>query len=893
MQILRKNDTVPKRAEKTGETASVKKGKIALDTFLEKGMRYPVTAFSCTAAALALMLLAVDSLLFCEDLGVIEQVAFLAVSCIGILMMRPRQRAQMELKKVSVTPVTPEVPKTRRLKRHGSERPLPSNRSDSAPSSATKSLGVPLSKSVEEEIETALARVQQVVSACQSSSMALAEARVVQLLRSGTLDSLANLKADEGSPRSRQLGQLSIQMHCMLQACIDAGDPLRAAAWASMLLEKSYCPGTSAMQAVMSALVQKKKHIQPAERFFSKVLALNGAISVDCLHLLFEFCIAPADVAKIEELLNKCAARSHQELAWCFLAVLRTEIHTSSGMSIDYWMNRAIKANAVCSIGLYDAAIHACARIGDVETAKYWLNHAVSESNLQMDSATYSGMVLTHLRRGQTAEAESLLAWMVGNGARQYLPDVDQINGMTDFCLEREDLSGAQLVLNVAKERLPFQHLPHKDLREAAIRLGDLATAEYWLQVAAKEGVERDPASYNVLITAYGKAGDTAGAERVLNLMLDQNVEPDAVTISVAVHAAGKSGNQEKAEAMFDLIMARGKLRNLDAIGFNALINSAAKAGDTERAEFWLSKMLEVGVEPSVVSYTTVLHAYARSGNIEKTEMGLERMRKHGIKANVVSYGALIQACVKAGDSQRAEKWFEAMREDEVLPNAVCYSTLINTCAKAGDYERAEYWLRQMYKDGVRPTEVCFNNVIDACAKADYPERAEAWLWRLAGTESFEATHEEDEADSRKKTWHNLVPTRQSFTSAAQAWAKMGRYKEVERLFDRMKDYNIEPDDYSLTVLLGAYARSGQRHRQRSEDAFCTYCANHGQITRPPVRVLKSILGGAHVDWLLKELSLKVVDGPELKMIKPSAKKISKKVQARKCELTTAECGKK
>lgn len=285
------------------------------------------------------------------------------------------------------------------------------------------------------------------------------------------------------------------------------------------------------------------------------------------------------------------------------------------------------------------------------------------------------------------------------------------------------------------------------------------------------------------------------------------------------------------------MIVQRGHTRP-DVVAFNALIDAWVRAEDVQRAEEWLRQMLEAQVEPSVVSYSSILHAYAKQGNIEAAEKVMQQMKEKKLEANVVTYTTLINACVKAGDIPRAEKFFELMQNAGIEANAMTYSSLLNVCAKAGDYQRAEVWLEKMC-GSVVPTEVCFNNVIDACAKAGQAKRAEEWLWRLQGDVT-----------------HGLSATRQSFTAAAQAYAKTGGFSDVERLFRAMEAQGISMDAFCLTVQLSSYARARPRQRERMEEALRKYQAQGLRITPPPLRVAKSVLGNSRLQQLMLELGM-------------------------------------
>jgi len=266
-----------------------------------------------------------------------------------------------------------------------------------------------------------------------------------------------------------------------------------------------------------------------------------------------------------------------------------------------------------------------------------------------------------------------------------------------------------------------------------------------------------------------------------------------------------------RAEAVFQQIVSRGRVRP-DAICYKTLIDAAVKANDTARAEHWLSAMLESGVAPSICSYTVVLQAHARAGDTEQAERVLERMRASGVDANVV-----------------------------------IYSMVLNACAKAGDYLRAEAWLEAMREGGVQPCVVCYNSVIGACTKAGLPERAEVWLRHLTGDE-----HEKWERDPY------LEASRQSYTTAAQAYASQGRFPDVERLIAEMEQRGIVMDEFSLTVLLSSYARARPRKRDRAEAAFRDYVARGLAVTKPPLHVLRTIVGAQRFERLLAEAQVSV-----------------------------------
>lgn len=771
-----------------------------------------VVSLLAVVAALSICLRCLDEFIFFEDTdGVAELCMLLALGLGSVYLSRTRaSNYPRPISKVLICTVD-ESPRP--------NRPRP------------KKMGSRQASVEDGDIEQ---RLTDIVAACKASDFALADAYLCHLPQvHHSLTGDADALAAEKMRRCQKLVDI------MMQACLEAKEPLRAVAWLDTLLAAAFVPSSRTLQAVLDALFSAGE-MQKAEDLLARMLAAGISVDINSVQQLFEHCVPPSDVSKVEVWLDRLAARSDEDLMNGYIAILRSKWHMSSGCDADFWMNRAIKAGVAKKVDLYNATLHACAQFADIKRCKKWMQKisevAIGQPHLAPNVDTYSAMIDACVQRGETARAESWFNQMVESGIK---PDMAIFNILLKSASRSGDGSVAEHWLQISKEH---GHQPdiscYNSLIAGAARTSNPALAERLLQQLLKEGATADVVSYNCVINAMAKQCDADGAERIINLMCDTNVEPDVVTLGTAIHACARALDLTRAEAIFRRIVARGKTQP-HAVSFNALINASVKANDTVRAEFWLAKMLEAGVAPSVVSYTTVLHAYARAGDIEAAERGLALMKKNGVEANVVSYSALIHACTKAGDVTRAEKWFEEMQHSGIKSNAVCYSTLIDVCAKAGDYKRAELWLANMCKDGVPPNVVCYNNVIDACAKAAQAERAEQWLWRLAGEKE-------------------LTPTRQSFTTAAQAYALQGYYSEAERIISSMEERKINMDEFSLTVLLSAYARARPRQKERAEAAFEDYCARGLPVTRAPLRVLKSITGAARFEMIVAKCGIKV-----------------------------------
>jgi len=104
-------------------------------------------------------------------------------------------------------------------------------------------------------------------------------------------------------------------------------------------------------------------------------------------------------------------------------------------------------------------------------------------------------------------------------------------------------------------------------------------------------------------------------------------------------------------------------------------------------------------------------------------------------------------------------------------------------------------------------------------------------------------------------------------------------------LLEKMEDYGMAMDEFSLTVQLSAYGRARPRQREYAEAAFRRHHARKLPITRPAFRVLKSLLTAGRLQELLEDLKLKAEDLPEF----PDNKKPRSSV-SRDAELKAQRC---
>jgi len=340
--------------------------------------------------------------------------------------------------------------------------------------------------------------------------------------------------------------------------------------------------------------------------------------------------------------------------------------------------------------------------------------------------------------------------------------------------------------------------LSYNLVMNAYAKKGDVRSAEQWLARMQSKGVQITTCSCNTLLDACARANDLQGCERWLGYMCDHGAKPNVISYATVIYAHARQGGKAKAEALFRK-MLEAKIMP-DAMCYNSLIHACSVCGQAERAETWLQEMQTSGLSPNVTTFTAVIDACAKAGDVPKAEKWLGTMMQQGVEANVVTYSALIDACAKAGNLKRAEFWLNEMPSRGVQPNAHSYSAVINACAKSGSVDAAEQWLDRSEEAGITNDVVVYSSVIDACGKANQPDRALAAFDRMVV--------------------QGIRPHVVAYSALARPFAYQGRWVEVERIAEDMKNDGVRANEYFVYAHLLAYAMARPRQGSKAEQCF-------------------------------------------------------------------------
>lgn len=175
-------------------------------------------------------------------------------------------------------------------------------------------------------------------------------------------------------------------------------------------------------------------------------------------------------------------------------------------------------------------------------------------------------------------------------------------------------------------------------------------------------------------------------AVKLLELMPRRGLTPATSVWRSVLTTCCKNEKSRKATAIlldWVTLANEGKAEKPPVSVFNTVVNTCEVCGEEELTVRVLDVMREtLETEGNIITFNIALKRLAKTGNVMACEGILIGMLNEGIEPNVVSYTTVIGACAKDGmkNAQMASLWLQRMRSRNVTPNFHTYNTALAAC---------------------------------------------------------------------------------------------------------------------------------------------------------------------------------------------------------------------
>ncbi|XP_027367164.1 pentatricopeptide repeat-containing protein At2g29760, chloroplastic-like [Abrus precatorius] len=324
--------------------------------------------------------------------------------------------------------------------------------------------------------------------------------------------------------------------------------------------------------------------------------------------------------------------------------------------------------------------------------------------------------------------------------------------------------------------------------------------ARYVEQIHAyiqKMGFLSDSLVCNGLVAVYAKGfNNLVYARRVFDEIPEKSVVSCWTSL---ITGFAQSGQSEEVLQLFHVMIGQKLFPQSDTM---VSVLSACSSLKMSKIEKWvnvLSELVGDSTSPEETCQdsvnTVLIYLFGKWGKIEKSRERFDQISATG-RRGVVPWNAMISAYIQNGSPVEGLSLFHKMVEEQTTrPNHITMVSVLSACAQIGDLSLGS-WVHQYlisvgYKGTIGSNQILATSLIDMYSKCGSLDRAK---------EVFEHTVSKDVV---------------LFNAMIMGLAVNGEGEDALRLFYKMPEFGLQPNDGTYLGALSACSHSGLLARGR------------------------------------------------------------------------------
>ncbi|KAH0466510.1 hypothetical protein IEQ34_003748 [Dendrobium chrysotoxum] len=327
---------------------------------------------------------------------------------------------------------------------------------------------------------------------------------------------------------------------------------------------------------------------------------------------------------------------------------------------------------------------------------------------------------------------------------------------------------------------------------------------------------------------------NSAAALSALDWFLQNlKLEKEVILFNVTLKVLRKCRAWNDVECLLTKMLEKGI--KPDNITFSTVISCARVCDLPAKAVEWFEKMPEFGLSPDDVTYSAMIDAYGRMGNVEMALALYDRARKEKWLLDPVTFATVIRIYGASGHFDGALNVFEEMKALGVKPNLVTYNKLLEAMGRGGRPWQVKNIYKEMVGNKILPNRITYSALIRAYSQARYAVDALA-VYREMRRQSMELNvvlynmllsmcadvgyiDETVEIFEEMKGLQDVCkPDSWSYSSVITAYSCAGNVAEAERMLNAMMEAGFQPTIFVLTSIIQCYGKA-----KRTNDVVRTF----------------------------------------------------------------------
>ncbi|CAN4126991.1 unnamed protein product [Withania somnifera] len=306
----------------------------------------------------------------------------------------------------------------------------------------------------------------------------------------------------------------------------------------------------------------------------------------------------------------------------------------------------------------------------------------------------------------------------------------------------------------------------------------------------------------------------------------------EVILYNVTLKVLRKSKDLDRAEKVFKEMLERGV--KPDNVTFSTIISCARQCNLPEKAIEWFEKLPSFGCEPDDVTYSVMIDAYGKAGNVDMALCLYDRARTEKWRIDAVTFATLIRIYGAAGNFDGCLNVYEEMKALGVKPNMAVYNSLLDAMGRARRPWQAKNIYGEMLSNGFQPSWGTYASLIRAYGRSRYSEDAlkiynemkekglelSVVLYNtlLAMCADVGLTEEAVRIFEEMKGSGTCQPDSWTYSSLITIYSCSGKVSEAESTLNEMMEAGFDPNIFVLTSLIQCYGKAG-----RTDDVVRTF----------------------------------------------------------------------
>ncbi|XP_027338476.1 pentatricopeptide repeat-containing protein At4g16390, chloroplastic-like [Abrus precatorius] len=296
----------------------------------------------------------------------------------------------------------------------------------------------------------------------------------------------------------------------------------------------------------------------------------------------------------------------------------------------------------------------------------------------------------------------------------------------------------------------------------------------------------------------------------------------EVILYNVTLKVFRKSRDFGGAEKLFDEMLQRGV--KPDNITFSTMINCARMSALPNKAVEWFEKMPSFGCEPDDITCSAMVYAYARTNNVDMALSLYDRAKAKKWRLDAATFSALIKMYGMLGKYDECLKIYQEMKVLGAKPTVATYNTLLGGMFRAKRPRQVKTIYEEMRSNGVSADFITYAYLLRVYAKAQFSEdalgvykeikgngmdmSADLYNMLLAMCADVGCIDEAVEIFEDMKSSGKCQPDSWTFSSLITLYSCNGKVSEAEGMLNEMIQSGFQPTIFVLTSLVQCYGKA-------------------------------------------------------------------------------------